>query len=297
MQPIVPFLWYENQAEEAIAHYVAAFKHARLLALHRFPDVPMESPAPWLEGKVMTGDFELAGQRIMAFDGGPYFKLNPAVSFFVECETEAEMDRLWAWLVEGGLVLMEAGKYPFSEKFGWLQDRFGLSWQISLTGRPQTVTPFLMFAGSQNGRAEEAIQFYTSLFEDSGIAHIQRFEAGGMGEVGKVQLASFTLRGQSFMAIDGGPHHDFTFSEATSLYVECATQEEIDQLWEKLSADPSAEQCGWLKDKFGVSWQIVPAVFYELANDPDPVRVKRVMDATLQMKKLEIAGLMRAYEG
>lgn len=159
----------------------------------------------------------------------------------------------------------------------------------------QKITPFLWF----DRNAEEAIQFYTSIFKNSKIVSIKRYPEGPLegpmqGMEGKVLTAIFELEGQRFMALDGGPI--FKFTEATSFFVECELQEEVDYYWEKLSADPQAEQCGWLKDKYGLSWQIVPTLVSELLNDPDPAKSQNVMQAILQMKKIDIAGLKRAYE-
>jgi predicted 3-demethylubiquinone-9 3-methyltransferase (glyoxalase superfamily) len=250
-----------------------------------------------MEGKVLTGVFELAGQRFMALDGGPAFKFTPAVSFFVNCETEKEIDQLWARLSDGGSVLMPFQQYPFSEKFGWLNDQYGLSWQLNLGARKQKITPFLLFVGEQHGKAEEAMQFYTSLFENSRIEHVAHYGAGENGEEGTVQHAVFQLNGQEFMAMDSNLEHAFTFSEATSFYVECESQDEVDYFWNKLSAVPEAEQCGWLKDQYGISWQIIPTALPELLNDPDPEKSRSVMEAMLQMKKIDIAGLEKAYAG
>lgn len=298
MQKITPYLWFDTQAEAAMALYTSTFPDAQTLSIHRYPDGPLEGPMKGFEGKVLTGIFEIAGQRFMALDGGPIFKFNPAISFFVNGASEAEIDALWATLCDGGSILMPYQAYPFSRKFGWLEDRNGLSWQISLGARAQKITPFLMFVGQQHGKAEEALHFYVSLFENSGVEGIQRYGAGEDGGVeGTVKHALFQLHGQDFMAIDSSHAHAFSFNESISFYVECETQDEVDHFWYKLSADPRAEQCGWLKDRYGVSWQIVPAVLGELMNDPDPEKSKRVMDALLQMKKLDIAGLKRAYMG
>jgi predicted 3-demethylubiquinone-9 3-methyltransferase (glyoxalase superfamily) len=290
MQKITPFLWFNNQAEEAMKRYTASFDHATINTIARYPDGPLAGPMQGMEGKVLTGEFELAGQRFMALDGGPTFRFTPAISFFVNCETEAEVDQLWANLAADGSALMPLQAYPFSPKFGWLEDRYGLSWQINLGARAQKITPALMFVGANYGKAEEAIRFYTALFDNSGIEHIQHDDAG------KVQHAVFRLSGQDFMAMENDLEHGFTFTEATSFYVTCESQDEVDFFWNKLSADPSAEQCGWLKDRYGVSWQIIPMQLPELMNDPDPEKAGRVMDAMLQMKKINVAALERAYQ-
>ena len=152
------------------------------------------------------------------------------------------------------------------------------------------ITPFLWF----NDQAEEAMNFYTSIFKKSKIGSVSRYGEGGPGQPGSVMTATFELDGQEFMALNGGPL--FTFSEAISFFVNCETQMEVDELWEKLTEGGEEGQCGWLKDKYGLSWQIVPSALGELLNDPDAEKAGRVMNAMLQMKKIDIAGLRAAYE-
>ena len=155
----------------------------------------------------------------------------------------------------------------------------------------QKITPFLWF----DDNAEEAINFYTSIFKNSKIIEMSRFPPNGPGPAGKLMSATFELEGQQFMALNGGP--TFKFTEAISLFVDCKTQAEVDELWEKLSAGGEKSQCGWLKDKFGLSWQVVPTALPKMLSDPNPVKSKRVMQAMLQMKKIDIAKLKQAYEG
>ena len=154
----------------------------------------------------------------------------------------------------------------------------------------QKITPFLWF----NDQAEEAMNFYTAIFKNSKIVSVSRYGEGGPGQPGSVMTATFELDGQEFMALNGGPL--FTFTEAISFFVNCETQAEVDELWEKLTEGGEESQCGWLKDKYGLSWQIVPSVFGELLSDPDAEKAGRVMNAMLQMKKIDIAGLRAAYE-
>lgn len=297
-QKITPYLWFDNQAEEAMNFYTALFDNAKIVEINRLPEGFDEGPMAGMAGKVIHGLFELAGYQFMALDGGPFFKFTPAISFFVNCDTEAEIDTLWAALSEGGEVAMPLQAYPFSPRYGWIQDKYGLSWQLNLGHSEPKITPFLLFVGDQNGRAEAAVNDYIALFENGGINHLERFAAGDpIGTEGAIQHAAFTLHGQPFMAMDGGLVHPFTFTEAISLYVDCDTQEEVDHFWYALSAHPEAENCGWLKDKYGVSWQIIPTTLIKLMSDPDPEKSRRVMDAILQMKKIEIEGLKRAYEG
>lgn len=155
----------------------------------------------------------------------------------------------------------------------------------------QKITPFLWF----DNQAEEAMEFYVSIFRNSKVHGVSRYGEGGPGPAGSVMMASFELDGQKFMALNGGPMYQFT--EAISFMVDCPTQEEVDHLWGKLSEGGEIQRCGWLKDKFGLSWQIVPSILGRLMSDPDPEKSKRVVAAMLEMTKLDIAKLKRAYEG
>ena len=155
----------------------------------------------------------------------------------------------------------------------------------------QKISPFLWF----DGKAEEAAEFYTSVFKNSKILNIARYGEAGPGPKGTVMMTTFQIEGQDFMALNGGPQ--YTFSPAISFFVNCETQAEVDELWDKLSAGGREVQCGWLQDKYGVSWQIIPKALMELMQDKDPVKSQRVFRAMLQMIKIDIEGLERAYRG
>ncbi len=154
----------------------------------------------------------------------------------------------------------------------------------------QKITTFLTF----NDQAEQAVKFYTSIFKNSKIVDTTRYGDAGPGQKGSVMTMTFELEGQQFVALNGGP--EFKFSMGTSLFVNCETQAEVDEFWEKLTAGGETQACGWLKDKFGLSWQIVPSVLIRMLGDKDPKRSKKVMEAMMKMIKLDIAGLKRAYE-
>lgn len=302
MQKIIPNLWFDSKAEEAAKFYSTLFPHSRDGAITRYGKEGFEIHGQ-PEGKVMTVEFELAGYKFVGINGGPHFKFTPAISFWVVCETEKEVDTLWGKLSEGGAPLMELQKYDWSEKYGWIMDNYGLTWQISL-GRlsdvGQTITPSLLFVGRQHGRAEEAIRLYSSIFRGSNSTGILRYGAGESPEKeGTVKHAQFSLGGEVFMAMDSALEHSFTFNEAISLMVNCESQEEVDYFWEKLSegGDEKAQQCGWLKDRYGVSWQVSPTVLQTMITDPDPKKVARVTKAFLAMKKFDIAELQKAFEG
>jgi predicted 3-demethylubiquinone-9 3-methyltransferase (glyoxalase superfamily) len=292
MQKITPFLWFDNQAEEAARFYTSLFDESKIVDTARYGEA---GPGP--EGTVMTVTFQLAGQEFTALNGGPVFTFSPATSLFVNCETQREIEGLWKRLRPGGMALMELDQYPFSPQFGWVQDRFGLSWQLNLSGRGQKIVPFLTYVSDEGGKAEQAMKDYTSLFPNSGITRIARRGAGEDGFEGTVKHATFTLDGQEFMAMDTTSEHEFTFNPALSLYVNCETQEEVDSLWERLSEGGEKGQCGWLEDRYGVSWQIVPTVLGQLLRDRGREKATRVTKAMLQMTKLDINALQKAYKG
>ncbi|HEX5413998.1 MAG TPA: VOC family protein [Terriglobia bacterium] len=290
MRKITPHLWFDTQAKEAAELYTSVITGSRITRATTLHNTPSgDCDLIW---------FELAGQPFAAISAGPLFKFNPAISFHIKCGTTEEVDAVWKKLSECGKVLMPLGAYPFSERYGWTEDRFGLSWQVIYVSSgdiKQRITPVLMFVGKVCGKAEEAMNFYASVLNAPPPTVFARYgKAAGPDEEGTVQYAQFTLLGQEFGAMDSARQHDFAFNEAISFMVPCDNQEEIDALWEKLSADPRAEQCGWLRDKYGVSWQIAPAILNELMFSPDQKQVARVTQAFLKMKKLDIAELRRA---
>ena len=237
----------------------------------------------------------------MGLNGGPVFKPNPSISFFVVSESDEEINDLWKQLSEGGFAMMPLDKYEWSEKYGFLQDRFGLSWQV-MKGKysdvNQKITPSFLFTNKQYGHAEAAVKFYTEMFPSSSINGILLYGEGEEQAARKVKHSQFILDNKVFMAMDGPGSHEFTFNEAISFVVECNSQEEIDNYWKKLTADGGQESmCAWLKDKFGISWQIVPIKLGELIGSPDKEKAGRAMQAMLKMKKIVIADLQKAYDG
>ncbi len=297
MQKITPNFWFNRNAAEAVALYTSVFPDARInkttyygkegYELHQMP-----------EGTVLTIEFELYGEAFVALNGGPQFQLNPSISLMVMCDTEEELNRLWDKLSEGGNVLMALDKYDWSPRYGWCNDRFGVSWQLYLnddvyTG--QKIIPTLMFTREQSGKAEEAVHFYTNLFEDSEIEGFLKYEAGDQDKEGLVKHSQFSIRDYIMAAMDSSGPNAFRFNEALSFIVHCNTQEEVDRYWNGLIAGGGAEsQCGWLRDKYGVSWQIVPQQLYDLMSQKDKAKASKVVNAMLHMKKLVIADLEAA---
>ncbi len=289
-QRITPHLWFDKEAIEAAELYTSIFPNSMIKNTRVIHDTP--------SGDASIITLQLLGQEFMFISGGPYFKLNPSISFLVACSTEEEVDMLWTYLSEEGSTLMELGEYPFSGRYGWIQDKYGVSWQLMLTdinSVQQRITPTLMFVGDVYGKAQEAIDFYTSVFHDSEVHDILRYTSGEEPDrEGTIKHAGFRLEGLEFASMDSAHPHDFSFNEAVSFIIHCENQDEINYYWSKLSAVPEAEQCGWLKDKYGLSWQVVPTVLNELLSDKDPQNVMRVTQAFLKMKKFDIAKLKQA---
>lgn len=292
MQKIFTHLWFDTQAKEATAFYTSLFPDSEVTSVKTITDTP--------SGDTDIVNFKLAGQDFMAISAGPYFKFTPAISLFVTFDSEEEIEKVWNALIEGGSALMAYDKYPWAEKYGWVKDKYGLTWQLSFNaGRQsaQRITPLLMFTKEKAGKAKEAIEFYESIFPNSKTEMVMQYEEGEGDTEGFIKHGRFTLDGYGFMAMDSSGPHDFTFTEAISFVVQCDTQEEIDEYWEKLSAVPESEQCGWLKDKYGVSWQIVPSIMKEMMASEDADARNRVTQAFLKMKKFDIVTLQKAYEG
>jgi predicted 3-demethylubiquinone-9 3-methyltransferase (glyoxalase superfamily) len=292
MQKIIPHLWFDKEAKEATAFYATLFPDSKVDNVTTITGTP--------SGDADIVNFTLAGKAFMAISAGPIFKFNPSISLFVTFDNEIEIDTAWNKLSEGGKVLMEYQAYPWATKYGWLQDKYGLSWQLSMSEHhqmEQKITPLLMFTKSMAGKAKEAMEKYTNLFPNSKIEMAVPYEKGEGDTEGFIKHARFTLGGENFMAMDSSGPHEFTFNEAISLIVNCDTQEEIDRYWSALSAVPESEQCGWLKDQYGVSWQIVPSVMGEMMSKGSKEQTARVTQAFLKMKKFDIATLKEAYEG
>jgi predicted 3-demethylubiquinone-9 3-methyltransferase (glyoxalase superfamily) len=300
MQKIVPHLWFDKEAKEAAEFYTSIFSDSKILNVTTIYDTP--------SGDCDMVSFELMGQEFASISAGPVFKFNPSTSFMVnfdpskDIDAKGNLDKAWAKLSEGGKVLMELDKYPFSERYGWIEDKYGLSWQLILTNpegeeRPR-ILPTLLFVKNSYGKAEEAINFYLSVFQNSQRGTLMKYAAGQEpNKEGTIMFADFKLNNLWMAAMDGGGEHDFAFNEAISFIVNCDTQEEIDYLWGKLSAVPESEQCGWLKDKFGVSWQIIPTLMQKLMSSGGAAQIDRVTQAFLKMKKFDIAELQRAADG
>lgn len=297
---ITPHLWFDKEAKEAAEFYTSIFPDSAITYTTTFHDTP--------SGNCDVVSFELSGQPFMAISAGPLFKFNPSVSFLLNFDPSKDerarenLDALWGQLSQGGTALMPLDKYPFSEHYGWIQDKYGLSWQLILSGpegeaRP-FITPALMFVGPVCGKAEEASNFYLSVFKNAKPGIAVRYPKGmEPDQEGTIMFSDFMLDNQWFAAMDSAHGHGFAFNEAVSFIVSCDGQEEIDYYWGKLSAVPAAEQCGWLKDNYGLSWQVVPSDLDEMMQKGTRGQIDRVTQAFLKMKKFDLAVLRQAYGG
>ncbi len=303
--PLVPHLWFDTQAVEAVEFYTSLFPQSKIVSKDVIEDTP--------SGNADIIAFEIWGRRFEAISAGPYFPHNPAISFMVnfdpvffpestnrEQAARQKMDVIWNELKNGGQALMELGSYDFSDYYGWIQDKYGLTWQLILTnasGDPRPpIMPSLLFVGEKYGMAAEAGAFYRSVFPDNQNGMLVPFPPGiEMEREGTTMFSDFRLGDTWITAMDSGNDHTFQFNESVSFIVYCKDQKEVDHYWNTLSAVAESEQCGWLKDKFGISWQIVPEVWTRLFDEGSERQKKSLTQALLQMKKLDIAGLLTAF--
>ncbi len=282
-QKITPNLWFDHKAKEAADFYVSAFPNSSIVSVMNYPKTAEEGLADFqqdLAGKELTVEFKIGDQHFVNINAGPDFTFNPSVSFMVNFDPSQDeqasqhLDELWATLIDGGEALMPLDAYPFSKKYGWVKDRYGLTWQLILTnpeGEPRPfIVPSLLFSGKNANHAEEAINYYLSVFKNTKPGTQARYtEDTGPAKAGSLMFADFMLDGQWFAAMDSGTEQSYAFNEAVSFSVACKDQDEIDYYWGKLSTVPEAEVCGWCKDKYGMSWQIVPENMEEIMKKPD----------------------------
>lgn len=289
---IVPYLWFNREAVEAAEFYVEQFPDSRIIGR----DVVKGTPS----GDCDVVSFELGGMPFEAISAGPYFEFNPAVSFIVNFDpsmmpdASSALEALWQALSDGGTVRMPLDTYPFAKRFGWVADRFGVNWQLMLTDpegddRP-LITPSLMFSDARYGQAEAARQYYATVFEDTQLGTLFKTP-----EQEAVMYADLRLHNLWMAFTDSAGPHPYTFHQAVSFMVKCETQAQMDALWSQLSAVPEAEQCGWLQDRFGLPWQIVPNCFDAMMYEGCTRQKSELTTAFLKMKKFDIAPLQQVY--
>lgn len=277
-QRITPHIWCHGNAEEVGAFYASVFPNTRWKFESRYPETGLLDFQEPFAGRPLTVSVDIGGYRLMLINAGDEFTPGPSLSFMLnfdpfmfggdETAARASLGNIWRELAEGGKELMPLGEYPFSKRYGWVQDRFGVNWQLMLTdpaGDPRPfVIPALMFDGKAQGSAAHAADTYVALFAGTPggaeVGHRMPYgEPTGKASAEALAFGEFRIGDQWFMASDNGSGVDFGFDPGVSLEVTCDDQAEIDRLWEALSSEPHAEQCGWAQDRFGVSWQIVPA--------------------------------------
>lgn len=305
-QNIVPSLWSSEDPELMVGYYEHVFGEVSRQNTSYYPEQGLLDFQQDMAGKVLTIEFTLLGLSMIVINGGPFFAPNPSISFMVRFSPKQHSDpssaltQTWERLVSEGTTLMPLDSYPFSQQYGWVQDKFGVSWQLILDAdedpsdnaqvlsvRPQII-PVLMFSGPAANQAEAALNRYLDVFPNSRIGSISRYpEAQGTATKDSIAYGDCLLNDQWIGFMDSGTT-DFTFNEAISLIVNCETQSEIDHYWDALSRVPESEQCGWCKDEFGVSWQITPVNMEELSSHPDAYA------AMMQMKKIDIE-VLRAF--
>jgi len=284
MPTLHPHLWFSNQATAAAKCYVDLFPNSSLGQDQDFSDTP--------SGDVVVLSPTIMGLPMQFLQADNTFVLNPSASFMVNCHTKEEFHRYWDELVKDGSIMMEAGEYSWSPLYGWLEDRFGVSWQIMLdTESESSLTPSLLFTGDATGKAKQALDLYTSVIPNSSLGALSFYP----DDVEKLQYGEATIAGMRLNVMDSNNEHEFVFNEAFSLVLSVDTQEEIDHFWEVLGENGEYQECGWLKDQFGVSWQVVPKLLEELVTKGTPEQAHAVTQAFLKMKKFDIAGLEAAY--
>ena len=280
-QHITPAIRCNGNAEEAARFYADVFREGSVV-----------EQVPGYAATVSAHGF-----RLSLISGGDQDTPNPSIScilnfdpllFGGEDQARTYLDELYERLSTGG-VLMELGEYPFSPRYAWVRDRFGMTWQLMLTdpaGEPRPfILPAFMFGGTNHANAEEATEAWIALFDDARRGALRRYAEGGPMEAGTVMFTDFTLRGTWMAAMDSGAFHDFTFTPGVSMIVSCRDQEEIDHYWAGLSAVPEAEHCGWCVDRWGVSWQVLPHNIAELMADAC------TREKLLHMGKIDLADL------
>ncbi len=293
MSRITPFLWFEKDIDAIGAYYKELFG-ATLKRAGGLDDTP--------SGHVDMGTLTIYGQEFQIMTAGPYLPFTPSVSFIVSCASVDEVKELWNRILPTGKVLMDLAAYPFAEQYGWITDQYGVSWQImhmSGVPAPQKVTPTLMFAGARSGKGEEAMHLYADIFKPSAIDYTMHYEAGENTQTsGTLKHGGVTLDGYHMSLMDSGVKNDLDFNQAISFVVTCKDQAEIDYYWDALTKDGGNEvQCGWLNDKYGMPWQIVPEAMERMMSTGTKEQIARVTSAFMQMKKFDTAVLEHAFKG
>ena len=277
-QELSTCLWFDNKAKEAFQFYKDVFGDVELLS---------ENP--------MAVVYKIYGRKFMNFNGGPEYSINPSISFFISAANQEEIEVFWNKLSNGGNIMMPLNKYPWSEQYGWCADQYGVNWQLMLGHESSCkIMPHMMFVGQNAGKTEEAINFYANIFDKNKIVAISRYEEGEPDQTGFIKYSQFELQGLPFGAMDSSANHQFNFNEAVSFVITVDTQDEIDHYWNKLLEGGKGGKCGWIKDKYGISWQVVPSILGKMMTNPETA--PKATYAFLQMSKFIIANLEAAVK-
>ncbi len=296
---IIPNIWFDGTALEAAEFYAGVFRDLAITKIVTYPEDGLPDSQAHMAGRPLTVDIEIHGRALSLINAGPEFRPNHSISFLLNFDPVAfgddgddvakradlareYLDEIHDALIDGGESLMELGEYPHSPRYAWIRDRYGVTWQLMLTnpeGEPRPfLTPAFMFGGPNQDKAREATDFWISVIDDSERGALVTYDHGA------VMFTDFRLAGGWFAAMDSAVPQDTVFDEAISLMVECAAGEELDRVWDALSSDPAAEQCGWCRDRYGLSWQVVPDTMDELMARPG------AYGALMAMKKIDVGG-------
>lgn len=273
---IIPCFWFDGNAGEAFELYGQALQRSEVEKMNAF-----------------LFKYSIDGCELWGINGGPLYKPNPTISLYTAFDNKEDLDHAFKILKQNAKILMPLNAYEWSDWYVWLEDQYGVSWQLILFENqsfPQKIMPTFMFVDEVYGRAEEAMTFYTSLFPNGESHFLERYADGA--QKGKVVHTQFSIDGLRMVAMDSGFQHNFGFTEGVSLVVLCDTQEDIDLYWKAFTKAGEEGRCGWCKDQFGVSWQIIPQILGDLMSNPD---TGPQVGACLQgMNKIELEPLLKA---
>lgn len=277
---IFPCFWFNQNGSEAAEFYTSIFRNSK---------VTVDTP--------MVINIEIEGQKLMFLNGGPMFQPNLTLSLMMMCDSKEETESYFKKLSENGKVMMTLDAYPWSESYAWVEDQYGISWQLyySKEKYKQKFSPVMMFTGINNGNCKDALNYYTSIFPNSEIEGVMEYEEGQDDTPGNVAHSQFSINDYMMMAMDSSHNHNAGFTEGTSMTIMTKDQEETDYYWDLFTAEGEESMCGWLKDKYGFSWQIVPHRLIELTNTYEVEKAQKAFGAMMTMKKIIIKDIEDAY--
>ncbi len=295
MKKIIPYFWCNRNIEEFVNVLTEIFPNSKT-GMKTYYTESSSQVSGMPVGEMMSQQFWLCGQEFGAINGGDYFKFSPAVSMTVFCENENQIDGLWEKLSQGGTVMMPLQEYPFSKRYGWIQDRFGVSWQLNMNGEKQRIVPTLLFVGDQCGKAKQAAEEYAGLFKSKDSLTIGRFSEKGPDENGSMVHAILKAADQELIFMDGEGPHAFQFTGAISLMIDCEDQNEIDYFWNAITKEGKEMPCGWAVDKYGITWQVFATFLEEYLYSKDEKKSEAALQAMYQMKKIKIDEILKAHQ-